>query len=75
MTDKDKIIELKIRVIELELEKQNEMHKLSLGVIVGFITFAGAVHFIEKMFGSWIQNITKIILELVEPGNPYLSLL
>ncbi|HJX06200.1 MAG TPA: hypothetical protein VJ461_05805 [Candidatus Nanoarchaeia archaeon] len=62
--DKDeKIFELKLKKIELKLEKEKELHSLAVSILAGVLTFLVTTGFLANAFTNTITSVVKAIIE------------
>ncbi len=64
MDKESSILQLKLKIIDLKLEKDKEIHSLLLSTLVGVLTFFAATGVILKVSNDFITNITRWAIKL-----------
>ena len=72
MDKEDRIIDLKLKKIELKLEKKKDLFKTIISFIIGIVSFLYTVNYIETLnsyFTTGISTIIEGLFKLPEPIN------
>ena len=66
MDKKDRIIELKVKIIELTLEKKKDLFKTLISFIFSVLSFAYTINFIKEPNSFFVKITSTIIIELLK---------
>jgi hypothetical protein len=64
MDKSEKILELKIKLVELQIERDKDIHAMAVSVIVGVITFVITTEYLAKLFNDTLKKIAEWALSI-----------
>jgi len=84
MDKEERILDLKLKILDLKLDKERDIHSLSLTILIGFLTFFVTSGIGLKIFNQSIYDLTTwaislkwyfavLILLLLVFGLPFLA--
>ena len=72
--DADKKFEIRLKIIELKLERDKDTFITSMSILVGVITFLYTLGFIPSNLSQWLKDNINTVISPITKLNPFLGL-
>ena len=74
--DADKKFEIRLKIIELKLERDKDTFITSMSILVGVITFLYTLGFIPSNLSQWLKDSINAVIPLIfTKAHPFLGLI